>query len=69
MHPSVSSAVALRERGACGLVLSNGARPVDTAAVAHGVVWAAAGHAHAGCPTTYDELLRLPAGTPAQVAG
>ena len=36
---------------------------------AHEVVWAAAGHAHAVFPTTYDELLRLTGGTPAQVAG
>ena len=33
------------------------------------VVWAAAGHAHDVLPTTYDELLRLTGGTPAQVAG
>jgi prolyl-tRNA editing enzyme YbaK/EbsC (Cys-tRNA(Pro) deacylase) len=42
---------------------------VDTALAAHEVVWAAAGHAHAVFPTTYDELLRLTGGRPAQVAG
>ncbi|MCW2681150.1 MAG: YbaK/prolyl-tRNA synthetase associated region [Frankiales bacterium] len=42
---------------------------VDTALAAHDVVWAAAGHAHAVFPTTYDELLRLTGGRPAQVAG
>jgi prolyl-tRNA editing enzyme YbaK/EbsC (Cys-tRNA(Pro) deacylase) len=40
---------------------------VDTALAAHDVVWAAAGHAHAVFPTTFDELLRLTAGQPAQV--
>lgn len=35
----------------------------------HDVVWAAAGHPHVVFPTTYDELLRLTGGTPAQVAG
>ena len=42
---------------------------VDTALAAYDVVWAAAGHAHAVFPTTYDELLRLTGGRPAQVAG
>lgn len=42
---------------------------VDTALAAHDVVWAAAGHAHAVFPTTYDELLRLTGGSPAEVAG
>jgi prolyl-tRNA editing enzyme YbaK/EbsC (Cys-tRNA(Pro) deacylase) len=42
---------------------------VDTALAAHDVVWAAAGHAHAVFPTTYDELLRVTGGRPAQVAG
>ena len=42
---------------------------VDTALAGHEVVWAAAGHAHAVFPTSYDELLRLTGGTPAQVAG
>ena len=42
---------------------------VHTALAAHDVVWAAAGHAHAVFPTTYDELLRLTDGRPAQVAG
>lgn len=30
-------------------------------------VWAAAGHPHTVFPTTYDELVRITAGTPAQV--
>jgi len=42
---------------------------VDTALATHDVVWAAAGHAHAVFATTYDELLRLTGGRPAQVAG
>lgn len=42
---------------------------VDTALQTHDVVWAAAGHAHAVFPTTYDELLRLTGGRPAAVAG
>jgi prolyl-tRNA editing enzyme YbaK/EbsC (Cys-tRNA(Pro) deacylase) len=42
---------------------------VDTALARHPVVWSAAGHPHAVFPTTYDELLRLTGGTPAQVAG
>lgn len=36
---------------------------------AYDVVWAAAGHAHAVFPTTYDELLRLTGGQAAAVAG
>ena len=42
---------------------------VDTALQAHDVVWAAAGHAHAVFPTSYDELLRLTGGRAAAVAG
>lgn len=42
---------------------------VDSALAAYDVVWAAAGHAHAVFPTTYDELLRLTGGRSAQVAG
>ena len=42
---------------------------VDTALSRHDVVWAAAGHPHAVFPTTYEELLRLTGGTPAEVAG
>jgi prolyl-tRNA editing enzyme YbaK/EbsC (Cys-tRNA(Pro) deacylase) len=33
------------------------------------VIWAAAGTPHTVFPTTYDELLRLTSGTPADVAG
>jgi prolyl-tRNA editing enzyme YbaK/EbsC (Cys-tRNA(Pro) deacylase) len=42
---------------------------VDVDLVAHDVVWAAAGHPHAVFATSYEELLRLTGGTPAQVAG
>jgi hypothetical protein len=31
------------------------------------VVWAAAGHPHAVFPTSFDELLRITGGTPAEV--
>ena len=41
---------------------------VDTDLAQYDVVWAAAGHPHAVFPTSYDELLRLTGGTPAQVA-
>ena len=41
---------------------------VDIDLARHDVVWAAAGHPHAVFPTTYDELLRITAGTPAEVA-
>jgi prolyl-tRNA editing enzyme YbaK/EbsC (Cys-tRNA(Pro) deacylase) len=41
---------------------------VDTDLARYDVVWAAAGHPHAVFPTSYDELLRLTGGTPAQVA-
>lgn len=42
---------------------------VDTSLEVHDVLWAAAGHPHAVFATTYDELLRLTGGRPAQVAG
>lgn len=41
---------------------------VDTALAAYDEVWAAAGHPHTVFPTTYDELVRLTGGTPADVA-
>ena len=41
---------------------------VDTWLGRHDVVWAAAGHPHAVFPTTFDELVRITGGTPAQVA-
>lgn len=31
------------------------------------MVWAAAGHAHTVCPTSFAELLRITAGTPAEI--
>jgi prolyl-tRNA editing enzyme YbaK/EbsC (Cys-tRNA(Pro) deacylase) len=40
---------------------------VDIELARHEQVWAAAGHPHTVFPTTYDELLRLTAGTPAEV--
>jgi len=41
---------------------------IDVELARYDVVWAAAGHPHAVFPTTYDELLRLTAGHPAEVA-
>ncbi len=41
---------------------------VDVALGEFDVVWAAGGIAHAVFPTTYDELVRITAGTPAEVA-
>lgn len=41
---------------------------VDVALSRYDVVWAAAGHPHAVFPTTYDELLRITGGQPAEVA-
>ena len=40
---------------------------VDIELARHDRVWAAAGHPHAVFPTTYEELLRLTAGTAAEV--
>jgi prolyl-tRNA editing enzyme YbaK/EbsC (Cys-tRNA(Pro) deacylase) len=40
---------------------------VDVELARHEHVWAAAGHPHTVFPTTYDELLRLTGGTPAEV--
>ena len=40
---------------------------VDVELARHEQVWAAAGHPHTVFPTTYDELLRLTGGTPAEV--
>jgi prolyl-tRNA editing enzyme YbaK/EbsC (Cys-tRNA(Pro) deacylase) len=40
---------------------------VDIALNDYDVVWAAAGHTHAVFPTTFDELLALTGGTPAEV--
>ncbi len=40
---------------------------VDVALNDYDVVWAAAGHTHAVFPTTFDELLTLTGGTPADV--
>jgi prolyl-tRNA editing enzyme YbaK/EbsC (Cys-tRNA(Pro) deacylase) len=42
---------------------------VDVDLSGHGVVWAAAGHPHSVFPTSFDELVRLTAGSPATVAG
>jgi prolyl-tRNA editing enzyme YbaK/EbsC (Cys-tRNA(Pro) deacylase) len=41
---------------------------VDTALQSHDVVWAAAGHVHTVFPTTFDELVRITSGTPADVS-
>ena len=40
---------------------------VDIELARHEQVWAAAGHPHTVFPTTYDELLRVTEGTPAEV--
>lgn len=40
---------------------------VDTSLAAWDEVWAAAGHPHSVFPTSYDELLRITGGEPAQV--
>jgi len=40
---------------------------VDIELARHDQVWAAAGHPHTVFPTTFDELLRLTGGTPAEV--
>jgi prolyl-tRNA editing enzyme YbaK/EbsC (Cys-tRNA(Pro) deacylase) len=40
---------------------------VDIELARHDQVWAAAGHSHTVFPTTYDELLVLTGGTPAEV--
>jgi prolyl-tRNA editing enzyme YbaK/EbsC (Cys-tRNA(Pro) deacylase) len=42
---------------------------VDTALAAYPTVWAAAGHPNTVFPTTFDELVALTGGTPAEVAG
>jgi len=42
---------------------------VDTWLEKYDVIWAAAGHPHAVFPTSYDELLRITGGTPAEVGG
>jgi prolyl-tRNA editing enzyme YbaK/EbsC (Cys-tRNA(Pro) deacylase) len=41
---------------------------VDTHLASYKVLWAAAGTPHSVFPTTYDELVRLTAGTPTDVA-
>jgi prolyl-tRNA editing enzyme YbaK/EbsC (Cys-tRNA(Pro) deacylase) len=40
---------------------------VDVALGEYDTVWAAAGHTHAVFPTSFDELVRITAGTPADV--
>jgi prolyl-tRNA editing enzyme YbaK/EbsC (Cys-tRNA(Pro) deacylase) len=40
---------------------------VDTALADYAAVWAAGGHSHAVFPTTFDELVRITGGTPAEV--
>ncbi|GLW12110.1 hypothetical protein Misp01_72380 [Microtetraspora sp. NBRC 13810] len=41
---------------------------VDTWLAKHEVVWAAGGHPHTVFPTTFDELVRITGGVPAEVA-
>jgi prolyl-tRNA editing enzyme YbaK/EbsC (Cys-tRNA(Pro) deacylase) len=40
---------------------------VDTALAGYDVVWAAAGHVHTVLPTSFDELVRITSGVPADV--
>jgi prolyl-tRNA editing enzyme YbaK/EbsC (Cys-tRNA(Pro) deacylase) len=40
---------------------------VDVSLAEHEAIWAAAGHPHAVFPTTYDELVRITGGSPADV--
>ena len=40
---------------------------VDTWLARYDVIWAAAGHPHAVFPTSFDELLRITGGAPAEV--
>ena len=40
---------------------------VDVSLSRYETIWAAAGHPHTVFPTSYDELLRLTAGIPAEV--
>jgi prolyl-tRNA editing enzyme YbaK/EbsC (Cys-tRNA(Pro) deacylase) len=40
---------------------------VDSWLAKYDVVWAAAGHPHTAFPTSFDELLRITSGTPADV--
>ena len=42
---------------------------VDAWLAKHDVVWAAAGHPHAVFPTSFEELLRITGGIPAEVGG
>ena len=41
---------------------------VDTELAAYDIVWAAAGHVHTVFPTSFDELIRITGGMPADVA-
>ncbi|HXB46849.1 MAG TPA: YbaK/EbsC family protein [Streptosporangiaceae bacterium] len=41
---------------------------VDIALESYDVIWAAAGHVHTVFPTTFDELVRITSGTPADVS-
>ena len=41
---------------------------IDTALARYEQVWAAAGHSHSVFATTYDELVRITSGTPAEVS-
>jgi prolyl-tRNA editing enzyme YbaK/EbsC (Cys-tRNA(Pro) deacylase) len=40
---------------------------VDVALRSYDIVWAAAGHVHTVFPTTFDQLVRITSGTPADV--
>jgi len=75
MHPNVRAVSdALTAADAYGQVrmlpdaAATAAALVDTALANYTEIWAAGGIPHAIFPTTYDELVRITTGTPAEVA-
>ena len=63
-HPGVRKVTeALAAAGATGEVVEL----ADVVLGGHDVVWAAAGIPHTVFPTTYQELVRITGGTPAEV--
>jgi prolyl-tRNA editing enzyme YbaK/EbsC (Cys-tRNA(Pro) deacylase) len=79
MHPNVQHVAQVPDfvRDATGQVIG-GVAPVghpapvrtlvDTWLEKYDTVWAAAGHVHTVFPTSFTELVRITAGTPADVA-
>ena len=68
IQPLINTGIAHREAGVgqvgAGLVRA----PIGPFLAAFDQVWASGGVPHAIFPTSYDELLRLTAGSPADVA-